>query len=79
VLQSYFQLEARMIIYANPYQNSIRFFFPQLDALKLELLVIVNKNVNLNCFSRLLHTARHAMKFILIENLVKLVYIYGRI
>lgn len=32
----------------------------KLENMKLELLVIVNKNVTVNIFSDLVHTARHA-------------------
>lgn len=34
----------------------------KLENIKSESLVIVNKNVTVNLFSNLVHTARHAMK-----------------
>ena len=43
--------------------------------MKLELLVIVNKNVTVNCFPGLVHTARHAMEFLLLEKLANIVNI----
>ena len=42
--------------------------------MKLELLVIVNKNVTVNYFPGLVHTARHAMEFLLLEKLANMLY-----
>ncbi len=35
----------------------------QLDSMKLESLVIVNRNVTVNTFPGLVHTARHTMEW----------------
>ena len=39
-------------------------YFLQLENMKMELLVIVNKNVTVNSFLGLVHTARHAMEIL---------------
>jgi hypothetical protein len=67
-----------MIIYARIYKKYYSNCFLQLENMKLELLVIVNKNVTVNRFSGLVHTARHAMEFFFLEKLVNFTIFYGK-
>ena len=67
-----------MIIYARIYKKYYSNCFLQLENMKLELLVIVNKNVTVNRFSGLVHTARQAMEFFFLEKLVNFTIFYGK-
>ena len=66
VLQWFFQKEAKMKVLANLKKLLYSNYFLKLENMKLELLVIVNKNVTVNLFSGLVHTARHAMEIFFI-------------
>lgn len=55
-------LRSKNVSLSNSYKKCYMNYYLQFDNMKMKLLVIVNKNVTVNMFLGLVHTARHAME-----------------